>query len=129
MEILFLVGRILFGGFFVMMGLNHFMKREDMVHYARTKSVSSPEMAVMISGLMIILGGLGVALGIFMDIALWFIIIFLFFVSFMMHKFWAEQDPQQKAAETVNFTKNMALLGAAVMMLSISFWPYSLGAL
>jgi len=37
------------------------------------------------------------------------------------------QDPQMKMGEVVNFTKNMALLGAILILMSYPVpWPYSL---
>ena len=39
---------------------------------------------------------------------------------FMMHAFWKVQDPMAKMSERVNFTKNMALLGAALILLEQS---------
>jgi hypothetical protein len=56
------------------------------------------------------------------------VIRFLLPVSFTMHNFWAIQDPMHKMGEMVNFTKNMALIGCALMFLAIPQpWPYSVG--
>jgi hypothetical protein len=45
----------------------------------------------------------------------------------MMHNFWAV-GPDEKAIQMINFTKNMALLGSALMFLKIGKpWPFSLG--
>jgi putative oxidoreductase len=35
-----------------------------------------------------------------------------------MHPFWKVQDPMAKMGEMVNFTKNLALLGAVAMFLA-----------
>jgi len=127
METLFLIGRILFGGFFLMMGANHFMKMTSMVSYAKSKSIPVPALAVGVSGLMLLAGGLGVILGYQVVNALWLIIVFLLIVSFSMHRFWKETDGGAKMMEMVNFTKNMALLGAALMMLMLPLpWVMSL---
>jgi len=127
MDILFLVGRIFFGGFFAVMGLNHFMKRTMMVQYAQSKGLPMPGMAVGLTGLMILLGGLGVLLGVYVQVALWLIIVFLLGVTFQMHNFWSITDPQTKMVEMTNFMKNMALLGAALMMLQlVGPWAYVL---
>lgn len=124
-EILFLIGRILYGGFFIMSGANHFLKLNDMTAYTQMKGVKSPRMAVMVSGAMILVGGASIVLGILPRIGALLIIGFLFPVSVNMHNFWKIEDPQQKMLEKVNFTKNMALLGAALMMLFVSDWPVS----
>jgi uncharacterized membrane protein YphA (DoxX/SURF4 family) len=54
------------------------------------------------------------------------IIAFLIPVSLRMHRYWEVEDPQQRLAEMVNFTKNMALVGAALTMMQIREpWPAS----
>ncbi|PIP86666.1 DoxX family protein [Candidatus Campbellbacteria bacterium CG11_big_fil_rev_8_21_14_0_20_44_21] len=120
MEILFIIGRILFGGFFLMSGLNHlFLKREMLVGYSAQKGVPSPKLAVFLTGLMVLLGGLGVIIWQYLDVSLWLLIIFLFGSSVKMHDFWNVQDEMQKMGEMTNFMKNMALLGAALILLAI----------
>jgi hypothetical protein len=44
-----------------------------------------------------------------------------------MHNFWKDEDPQMKMADRINFMKNMALLGALLMLLAIPLpWPLRL---
>lgn len=126
MEVLFLIGRILYGGFFIMNGLNHFLKSEALKGYAATKGVKP--FWVYFSGLLILLGGLGILLGVYVQLAVLFIAVFLIAVSFIMHNYWRDTDPNMKMSDMVNFMKNMALLGAALALLAIPTpWSYSLG--
>ena len=126
MTILFLVGRVLFGGYFVMNGLNHFMKMGMMKGYASSKGGPMAGWAVAITGLMILLGGLGILMGVYIQLSVLLLAIFLVFVTFKMHNFWAVTEPNMKMMEMVNFYKNMALLGAVLMILFIPFpWVYS----
>ncbi len=120
--LLFVVGRILFGGYFVMNGLNHLLKFEALTGYAVSKRVPSPKLAVIISGLMILFGGIGFVLGIKIGWSVALIAIFLILVTFKMHAYWKVTDPNQKMGEQVNFMKNLALLGAVLMMLMIVNW-------
>ena len=56
------------------------------------------------------------------------LIIFLLGGSFQMHKFWTVADAQRKQIDMINFTKNMALVGALLMFLLLPHpWPMSLG--
>jgi putative oxidoreductase len=126
-DLLFLVGRILYAGFFIMNGLNHLMKAGMIAEYAKMRGVGSPLATTKLSGLVLLIGGLGVLLGIFTDWALLLIAIFLLLSALMVHHFWTDTDPNQKMMEMVNFTKNMALLGATLMLLLLADWPYSLG--
>lgn len=119
MEMLFIAGRVLFGGYFLLMGFNHFKSRKMLAGYAASKGVPMVNVAVMGSGVLLFLGGLYIVFGFLIPAAAVLLTIFLVVVSFKMHAFWAITDPQAKMAEQGNFMKNMALLGAVWMMLSI----------
>lgn len=124
---LFLVGRIIYGGYFLMAGLNHFLKNEMMSQYAASKKVPSPKLAVYLSGILIVPGGLGILLGAYPEWSVALIAVFLIVITFKMHNYWSVVDPNAKMADMQHFLKNMALLGAALMLLAIPTpWAYSL---
>ncbi|MBI4547137.1 MAG: DoxX family protein [Ignavibacteriae bacterium] len=127
MEILFLIGRIIFGGYFIFNGLNHFLRFTMMKDYTKMKGVPFPSAAVVVTGFMLLLGGLSIMTGVYPDIGILLLITSLIPVSFTMHNFWKVEDAQIKMMEMVNFTKNLALVGAVLMMLALSCpWPLSL---
>jgi uncharacterized membrane protein YphA (DoxX/SURF4 family) len=127
MRPLHLLGRAIFGGYFLYNGINHFMNHEMMSHYAGAKGVATPDAAVTASGAMLIGGGLSVLTGLKPRQGLAALVGFLIPVSLAMHRFWDEQDPQKRMGEAVNFTKNMALIGAALMLLELERpWPVSI---
>lgn len=127
MEWVLLVGRIIFGGFFVFNGINHFMNLGMMSGYTASKKVPAPSIAVALTGLMLLAGGLSVVLGVWPVIGLVLLILFLVPVAFIMHNFWAVEDPMQRQAEQVNFMKNLALAGAALALVyGASGWPLSI---
>lgn len=126
MRPLFLLGRAIFGGYFLYNGINHFANETMMSQYAGSKGVASPDAAVTASGALLLAGGLSVLTGLKPRQGLAAIIGFLIPVSLQMHRFWDEQEPQKRMAEMVNFTKNMALVGAALMMMQVEHpWPIS----
>ncbi|MBI2514706.1 DoxX family membrane protein [Candidatus Wolfebacteria bacterium] len=127
-QILFLIGRIIYGGYFLMMGLNHFMKNEMLSGYAASKNIPSPKLAVYLSGLFILLGGLGILVGKYTFWSAILIAVFLILVSFKMHNYWKDEDPNAKMMNMTHFLKNLALLGGALMLMSIpeEFWPWPL---
>jgi putative oxidoreductase len=129
MEIALLVGRILFGGFFIMSGINHFRNLAMMSGYAGSKNVPSPRLAVIGTGVMLAVGGASVLLGIVPIVGLMVLILFLLSTLVTMHDFWNLKDPQQRAAEQVNFLKNVALIGASLaLMYGASNWTLALYA-
>jgi uncharacterized membrane protein YphA (DoxX/SURF4 family) len=45
----FLIGRLIFGGFFIYSGITHLKERKSMAACARAKGVPQPELAVTLS--------------------------------------------------------------------------------
>lgn len=115
----FLVGRIIFGGFFLYSGINHLRKGDDMAPYAEAKGVPAPGLAVKLSGVPLILGGASILLGVKPRIGAMAVLGFLAGVSPVMHDFWTQQDPGQRQSERINFLKNLALAGGALALLGV----------
>ncbi|MBI2185594.1 MAG: DoxX family protein [Acidobacteria bacterium] len=127
MSDIFLLGRILLGGFFTFYGVNHFLNLSAMAQYAAAKGVPSPETAVLASGTLLVIGGLSVLLGLWPHIGAACLGLFLIGVTPIMHDFWDIADPVQRMNEMAHFTKNLALLGGVLMMVGVPRpWPYSL---
>ncbi len=128
MDGLFLIGRIVVGLFYLFNAYNHLARTEMLAGYAASKGVPSPRAMVILTGLLLLVGGLSVLFGAYPTLGVTALVVFLVVVAFWMHNFWTVQDPMQRTAEMVNFTKNLALAGSALMFLAIPQpWPLSLG--
>jgi len=126
MKAVFLLGRVILGGFFLYNGINHFKEKRGMAQYASAKNVPNPEMAVLASGALLAAGGASLILGMKPKFGALSIIGFLAIVSPMMHDFWNSEDPQSKQQNMIHFSKNMALLGAALTLAGVEApWPLS----
>ncbi len=127
MEYLFLLGRVLLGGYFVVSGFNHFRHIKMLAGYAQSKGVPMPNGAVVLTGLMMLVGGLGILLGVYVELSVALLAIFLFVVTLKMHQYWKVTDEMAKMGERINFYKNVGLLGAILMLLAIPLpWVLSL---
>lgn len=127
MKATFMLGRALLGGFFLYNGINHFLKLDSMAQYASAKKVPMPEVAVAASGALLVAGGSSLITGVKPKLGAAALVAFLVGVSPAMHDFWNMDDPQQKQNDMINFSKNMALLGATVALGSVEEpWPASL---
>ena len=127
MRTLFVLGRALFGGYFAYNGYNHIRNLDQIAPYAESKGVPSPEAAVRTTGAMLLAGGFSVMTGARPRHGLATLVAFLVPTTFQMHRYWEEQDPQRRMAEMVNFSKNLALVGAALALMQIPDpWPASL---
>ncbi len=127
MSIVFPIGRVILGGYFLYSGVHHFTNLGYLGGYAEMKGAPVPKVAVVGTGALLGLGGLSVLLGVLPMIGCIFLLVFLAGVSPAMHAFWSVHDAQQRTVEMLNFTKNAALAGALLMILTIPGpWPLSL---
>ena len=126
MATLAIIGQVLFGLYWLSNGINHFKNLGPMTGYASSKGVANPKLSVQIAGLLLLAGGLGILLGYQIWWAILARIVFLLLITFKMHNYWTVSDPQMKMMEQVQFMKNMALLGALLLLWTLPAWPYSL---
>ena len=66
-----------------------------------------------------LLAGLAVILGIWMDLAALGIAVFCLVAGFVMHRFWAETEPQARQAEMAHFFKNVSIAGGALVLAAL----------
>jgi len=130
--IVLLIGRVVFSFFFIYSGFNHLTKLNMMAQYAGSAGVPAPTLAVAVTGLMLLAGGLSILLGVQPRWGALLLLVFLVPTSFMMHKFWGIADPMMAANQAAHFWKNMSLAGAALTIYGVATlypmrWPYSLG--
>ena len=119
MDIVLIIGRVLFALLFISSGVSHLTKLEAMTGYAQYKKVPAAKFGVVLSGLMILLGGIYIAFGVYADLGALLIALFLIPTSFLMHAFWKETDATAKQNESISFFKNLALAGAALIIFAL----------
>jgi len=121
-----LLGRFFFALIFLMAGANHFNKQT--IGYAASQGVPLASIAVPLSGVVAIAGGLSILLGYRAKLGAWLIVLFLVPVSLMMHKFWTVTDPMMAQIQMILFMKNVSMLGGALLISQLGAGPFSLDA-
>jgi putative oxidoreductase len=117
MDVVFLIGRILFVGIFVFSGSTiHLLNRRQGIEYARMYGVPLAAFGVPFTGVLAVLGGVSVALGVWGDVGALLIAAFLLLITPLMHAFWRETEAMQQQIQLTNFMKNFALLGGALVL-------------
>lgn len=119
MDIVILIGRILFAALFLSSAFGHFTQYKQMAGFAQSKGVPMAVPAVLGGGVLLGLGGLSVLLGIWPDLGALLLVIFLVPTALTMHAFWRETDEQARYLEMIQFFKDMSLAGAALMLLGL----------
>jgi uncharacterized membrane protein YphA (DoxX/SURF4 family) len=125
MDVVFLIGRVLFALLFVSSGFMAHLGEggKQGREYARSLGAPNPDLLVPLSGITIIAGGLMIALGLWADLGALLVIGFLAGITPIMHAFWKIDDPQEKAVQSAMFFKNTALAGGALII----FYFYNQG--
>ncbi|MEV6956634.1 DoxX family protein [Streptomyces sp. NPDC051183] len=116
MDVLVLIGRVLFAALFLGSAFAHMTQSRAMAAYASSRGVLAPVPAVFGSGVLLLAGGLSVLLGIWPDLGALLLVVFLVPTALLMHGFWKETDAQARQMEMVQFQKDLALAGAALML-------------
>lgn len=127
MPITLLAARILFATIFVLAAPRHFTA--EAISHAADLGVPWPRLAVPLSGVIALAGGLGVLLGYQTSWSALALIVFLVPVTLGMHAFWRIADPTQLHIQLAMFMKNVALIGGALAIAAAGAGRYSLDAI
>ena len=112
------VGRVLFATYFLAMGMSHLVHFREHSAFIGGKGVPLARSATMLTIVMMVSGGVLVLFNWHTSIggALLFGIIFP--APFFLHHFWNETDSYARLSEFAHFIKDLALAGAALLLIS-----------
>ena len=92
--------------------------------------VGIPQPELMLVGAIVFLlaGSVSLILGYRARIGATLILVFLVLATYYFHDFWNLSDPQAKEMQTIQFMKNLAIMGAMVFIIANGSGPMSLDA-
>jgi uncharacterized membrane protein YphA (DoxX/SURF4 family) len=117
MDALFLIGRICFCFIFFVSGFAHVTDKGQMAGYVESHGLKPGRLLVLASGIAILVGAFFVVLGIWMDLGAILLGLFTLATAVFIHNYWTEKDPMARYTERVQFNKDLALTGAAAILL------------
>lgn len=112
---------MLFGGYLLLNAFNHFKNHQALTGYAGSMKIPNPKWAVLGTGVLLLIGGLGILLWFMVPVAVFATALFLIPTSFLMHAYWKESDPMIKMNQKIQFQKNMAILAGALAFLLLFY--------
>jgi putative oxidoreductase len=123
-----LLSRLILGFYFIFNAFNHLRNLNSLAGWVQSKNLPAPKLLVILTGFLLLVGGVTILLGIYVEIGVLALTLFFLPVTFLMHDFWKETDPQMKMMHMINFMKNLALWAAILALLFVPQpWPFSLG--
>jgi putative oxidoreductase len=120
------VGRAFYAAIFLTAAPGHFSA--DTIGYAAHQGVPLAALAVPVSGVVALIGGLCVLFGWKTRIGAWLLVLFLVPVTLMMHAFWKVSDPMMAKMQAAMFMKNLSMLGGALLLAYFGGGPISIDA-
>ncbi|MBC7269442.1 MAG: DoxX family protein [Streptomyces sp.] len=123
MDVLVLIGRILFVVLFLSSAVAHLTQSRSMAAYATSRGLPAALPATVGSGVLMLAGALSVVLGVWADLGALLLVVFLVPTALLMHAFWKETEPQSRQLEMIQFFKDLSLAGASLMLLA--FFAYA----
>lgn len=118
------LGRLFFSLIYLTASVHHF--QSPTIAYAASQGVPLASIAVPLSGVLALFGGLSILLGYKAKIGGWLIALFLIGVTPMMHNFWAVADPMMHQMQMIMFFKNVSMLGGALLITQFGAGPWSI---
>jgi putative oxidoreductase len=118
MDVIDIVGRVLFAAVFWRNGYVHLRHRAGTVEFSKSFGTPYPSFSVPFTGVLMLVCGTLFVLGIWADLAALLLAAFLLTAGLLAHRFWQETDYGMRAAQEAQFMKNLALAGACLVFLA-----------
>ena len=126
-QIAHVIARLLFSALFLKSAYSPLTKVTMMGGYAKSVGhVPAPELATIVTGLMLLGGGFSILVGFHPRIGAGLLVLFLVPTAFIMHGYWKIKDPMQRAGDEAHFWKDISLAGAALFIVADPHWPWPL---
>jgi putative oxidoreductase len=126
-DITTLAGRILIAVIFLISGFFKVGAYAQIVGYAAAMHLPAPGAAIAVAAGVELACGLAILAGFKTRFAAWLLFLYLIPVSIVFHNFWAVQGQEQQT-QMVNFLKNVAIMGAMLVLSVNGAGAYSVDA-
>ena len=121
-----LVGRILISVIFIMSGLGKVMQFDAQVGYAASHGVPAASLAIILSIVVELVAATMIIAGYRARLGAALLLLWMIPVTFMMHAFWGVEDPMAQQIQMIMFLKNLAMMGAMLLIMAHGPGPKSL---
>lgn len=111
------LGRLMYSGILAYMAIDGFRSNDKRVAIADEKGVPMPDVMVPFATGMLLVANVGILLWRFPRLAAGAVLVFFASTTPVIHDFWRLEGGERQGNK-INFLKNVALMGCAVMLLN-----------
>lgn len=127
-NLLSLAGRVMIAAIFLMSAVgNKIPNFSSVTDYMTKAGVPMPQIALAGAIVFLIAGSLSVILGYKVQIGASLLLVFLALATYFFHGFWAFEG-QERQMQTIQFMKNLSLMGTMVFLIANGSGRWSLDA-
>jgi putative oxidoreductase len=116
MDLVILIGRILFAAIFLGGAVGHLTNTTAMAAYTESMGLKPGRLFVIGSAVWMLIGATLVVLGAWADLGALMLALFLPPTAAIMHRFWSAADAETKMTEQIQFNKDLSLTGGALIL-------------
>ncbi|MBY0528375.1 MAG: DoxX family protein [Gemmataceae bacterium] len=125
--VLTVVGRVLLCAIFFLSAVgNKIPQFETVAGYMAKAGVPAPELMLVGAIGFLVVGSVSVVLGYRARIGASLLLVFLVLASYYFHAFWTIADPQAQQMQSIQFMKNLSMMGAMLFIIANGPGPFSL---
>ena len=121
-----LAGRVLISLVFLMSGLGKVFQFDGQVAYAASQGVPFASLAIMISIVAELAAVTMIIIGYKARLGALILFVWMIPVSIMLHAFWNIEDPMAQQMHMIMFMKNLAMMGAMLLIMAFGPGPKSI---
>lgn len=121
-----LAGRVLLALLFILSGYGKIGSFSPTAAYMASKQLPMPELLLVITIVIELLGGLMIAAGVYARLAAFVIFLWLLPTTFVFHAFWAA-DAAQMQNQFNHFMKNVSIMGGLLLLAGAGAGRFRLG--
>lgn len=113
------VGRTMLAAIFLMSAVgNKIPNFEGVAGYMASEGVPMPRLLLAGAILFLLVGGVSLVLGFRARLGAGLLLVFLILATYFFHDFWTFADPQARQQQTIQFMKNLGLMGAMLLVIA-----------
>ena len=121
-----LAGRILISLIFIMSGFGKVFQFDGQVAYAASQGVPLASLAILISIVAELAAATMIIIGYRARLGALILLVWMIPVSVMLHAFWNVEDAMAQQMHMIMFMKNLAMMGAMLLLMSFGPGPKSI---
>jgi putative oxidoreductase len=128
-DLVAVLGRLMLSAIFLLSAVGNKIPNFNAVaDLMATKGVPAPQVMLVGAIAFLIAGSLSIILGYKSRVGAALLLVFLVLATYYFHDFWKVSDPKEKQEQMIQFMKNLALMGAMLLVITNGTGPMSLDA-